>query len=380
MASSAGSAPATAAPTSFDEAFSTSIPRQPAMPRGALPFWCGHAGYWTVLFLFNLLVSASLQEPKDSFGFILLEIVTCAVATAGIRVASQSNLPLPHALFPRLALVGGAAILSTVLVTIILQAASLAGGSVSPAAAEVAARMVITFAMIAHWCVLYFAYRLLRERVASQDRIREAEALALRSEVMRLQAQTSPHFLFNALNTVIACRHDPDAIETLTQALANYLRGLVQPAAALEPLAHELDSLEEYLTIQAVRYGDSLVTRIDCDTAARMVPVPPLMVQSLVENAIKYGFQTARPPIDIHVVARRDGNWLQIVVANTGMWVSPDPARSNGTGLASLARRLELLFGPQAGVASAAEDGQVRVTVRIPIRPAGSTDYLEPHA
>lgn len=350
------------------------------MPRGALPFWCAHACYWAVLLLFNLLVATALQEPQDSSGFILLEIVACAVATAGIRAASKSDLPLPHSLFPRLALVGGAACVCTILITIVLQGVSLAVGSGVPTAAEVAARLMITFAMIAHWCALYFAYRLLGERATSQDRIREAEALMLRSEVIRLQAQTNPHFLFNALNTVIACRHDPDAIETLTQALANYLRGLVQPAAALEPLARELDSLEEYLTIQAVRYGDSLVTRIDCDTAARLVPVPPLMVQSLVENAIKYGFETARPPIEVHVEARRDGDWLQVVVTNTGTWVRPDPARSTGTGIASLARRLELLLGPEAGVAYATEGGQVRVTVRLPIRPAGLPDRAEPHA
>jgi len=380
VASSAASAPATNAPAPFGGACPESAPWPSSLPGGALPFWCAHACYWAVLFLFNLLVVAALQEPKDSPGYVLLEIVTCAVVTAGIRMASKSDLPLPRGLLPRLALVGGAAGVCTVLVTIVLQGVSLAGGSGAPTAATVAARAIITFAMIGHWCALYFAYRLLRERVASENRLREAEALVLRSEVIRLQAQTNPHFLFNALNTVIACRHDPDAIETLTQALANYLRGLVQPAAALEPLARELDSLEEYLTIQAVRYGDGLVTRIDCDAAARMVPVPPLMVQSLVENAIKYGFETARPPIEVHVEARRDGDWLQVVVTNTGTWVRPDPARSTGTGIASLARRLELLLGPEAGVAYAAEGGQVRVTVRLPIGPAGSAGRSGPPA
>lgn len=382
MASSAAPAPAsvtaTAAPSG--KARSTPAARVPALLRGTLPFWCAHVGSWSVVFLVNLLVSAALQDPRDSSGFILLEIVACAVATAAIRALSKSDLPVPHALAPRLALVGGAALVSTVLVTLVLQGVSLAGGSVFPSVAEVAARMAITFAMIAHWCALYFAYRLLAERATAQDRIREAEALLLHSEVIRLQAQTNPHFLFNALNTVIACRNDPDTIETLTQALANYLRFLVQPAAVLEPLARELDSLEEYLTIQAVRHGDSLVTRIDCDTAARMVPVPPLMVQSLVENAIKYGFQTARPPIEIHVAARCEGDALQVVVTNTGTWVTPDPARSTGTGIASLARRLELLLGPEAGVAYATEGGQVRVTVRLPIQSVVPADRPEPNA
>ncbi|MFN9903375.1 MAG: sensor histidine kinase, partial [bacterium] len=75
---------------------------------------------------------------------------------------------------------------------------------------------------------------------------------------------------------MVASRENPEAIDTVTQALANYLRFLLRPAATLEPLAREIDALEQYLTVQAARFGDGLITRIDCDLDVRGVPVPPV--------------------------------------------------------------------------------------------------------
>ena len=197
----------------------------------------------------------------------------------------------------------------------------------------------------------------------------------LRHELRHLQAQISPHFLFNALNTLQACRQDPEAIATLTQALAAYLRFLLEPAAVLEPLSRELDALEEYFTIQEVRFGDGLETRIDCDFAARGLLVPPLLVQPLVENAIKYGGQTAPLPIRVHVGVRLTGDWLEVEVANTGRWVAPGGATSTGTGLPSLERRLQLLLGPTSSVSHREEDGWVRVLIRIPAPPAPANAF-----
>jgi hypothetical protein len=198
----------------------------------------------------------------------------------------------------------------------------------------------------------------------------QAESLALRNELQHLQGQISPHFLFNALNTVMASRDDPEAIDTVTQALANYLRFLLRPAATLEPLSRELDALEEYLTVQGVRFGDGLVTRIDCDLDVRGVAVPTVMVQPLVENAIKYGGQTSPRPIRVDVAARREGDGLVVEVANTGAWVTPGGRQATGTGLHSLQRRLRLLVGPAATVSHTEDDGWVRVRIRVPIMEA----------
>ena len=204
----------------------------------------------------------------------------------------------------------------------------------------------------------------------------EAESLALRNELERLQAQISPHFLFNALNTVIACRDDPEAIDTVTQALANYLRFLLRPAATLEPLAREIDALEEYLTVQSARFGDALATRIECDTDVRKIMVPPVMIQPLVENAIKYGIASGARPIQVVVSAQRESDWLVVEVANTGCWAPAVLRQSTGTGLSSLARRLKLLVGPSATLTHTEVNGWVRVRIRMPAAasPANGVD------
>lgn len=263
-------------------------------------------------------------------------------------------------------MIAGGALISAVLVQAVLLAAGQFFGVDVPPRPEIVARFLITLTMIVNWCAFYFGYQLVRDHNSTEVRALRAESEALRNELKHLQAQISPHFLFNALNTVQACRDDPDAITTLTQALAAYLRFLIQPAAPLEPLSRELDALENYLTILEVRFGDGLEAGIDCDFDVRGVPVPAVMVQPLVENVIKYGGQTGPRPIRVHVTARREGEWLAIEVANTGRWVAPGGGQSTGTGLHSLERRLQLLAGPACTVTHREDDGWVRVLIRIP--------------
>ena len=332
-----------------------------------LTFWAAHVGFWGAAFAANLLVIAAFRpEVADPAGFVLLEVVLCLLATAGLRWLSHHERWLAALDVSKAGLMAGGAILSTVAITLALLAAGRWFGVAFPSRGELVARSVITFGMLATWCGFYFGWQLINERHAAEIRALQAEATALRSELEHLQGQISPHFLFNALNTVQACRDDPEAIATLTQSLANYLRFLLRPVATLEPLGRELDALEEYLTIQELRFGDRLEARIECDAAARGAAVPPVLVQPLVENAIKYGGQTGPRPVRVHVTARSAADGLTVEVANTGSWVPPGAGQATGTGLRSLERRLRLFAGPASTVTHRAADGWVRVLVRMP--------------
>jgi signal transduction histidine kinase len=335
------------------------------MPLHALGFWIAHAAYWAVASAANVLLSVAFRVP-DPLAFNIAECGLCFVATAAMRQASHRQAFLEWAGLSKIGVIAGGALISAVLVQAVLLAAGRFFGVEVPPRPEIVARFLITLTMIVNWCAFYFGYQLVRDHNSTEVRALRAESEALRNELKHLQAQISPHFLFNALNTVQACRDDPDAITALTQALAAYLRFLIQPAAPLEPLSRELDALENYLTILEVRFGDGLETRIDCDFDVRGVPVPAVMVQPLAENAIKYGGQTGPRPIRVHVTARREGEWLAIEVANTGRWVAPGGGQSTGTGLHSLERRLQLLAGPACTVSHCEEDGWVRVMIRIP--------------
>jgi LytS/YehU family sensor histidine kinase len=276
----------------------------------------------------------------------------------------------------RAGLVAGGLLSAAVLITLAFAAAGviISPGSERPSRGRLVAELAVNVSLLANWCALYFGAQLIRERSTAEFRAVEAESAALRSELSRLQSQISPHFLFNALNTVLASRADPEAIETVTQALANYLRFLLRPAARLEPLSRELEALEDYLTVQRVRFGAALETQIDCDLEVRGVLVPPPVVQPLVENALKYGGEPGGGPLRVEVSARRAGDWLEVEVANNGRWLPPGHGGSTSTGLDSLAGRLRLVLGPAAGVSHLAEDGMVRVRVRIPLLAAASGD------
>jgi len=235
--------------------------------------------------------------------------------------------------------------------------------------APVLTRQVITLL----WCAIYFGLeanhtrrRAEREAAESVSRAALAEAAARHNELRRLEAQMNPHFLFNALNCVVAASRDHVAVERVTQDLADYLRFSLAPSQPLEPLSREIDALEKYLAIQQSRFGADLVCRISCEPEARRVLVPPMMIQPLLENAFHYGPQTSPMPLNVSVEASvRDGQ-LSVIVANSGSWVPPDPARSIGSGIQTLRKRLGLLLGPAATVEVVHEQGWVKIVIRLP--------------
>ena len=239
------------------------------------------------------------------------------------------------------------------------------------------------------WCSGYIAIELTDglyasdiqlSRAAAEAAEREAramrlEATAFEHEVHRLQAQMNPHFLFNALNAIVACKDSPEEVARVTQDLAAFLRVALRDSRLLEPLAREVQALEHYLAVQQTRFGSKLDCRIFCDRAARGVMVPPMMIQPLLENAIAYGMQTTVGPLKVEVSARTAAGQLEVVVANSGAWVAPDPARSPGTSLKTLRKRLALLVGPAAEVLVETPGGHpqaghwagVRIVIRMPV-------------
>ena len=235
--------------------------------------------------------------------------------------------------------------------------------------APVLTRQVITLL----WCAIYFGLeanhnrrRAEREAAESVSRAALAEAAARHNELRHLEAQMNPHFLFNALNCIVAASRDHVAVERVTQDLADYLRFSLEPSQPLEPLSREIDALEKYLAIQQSRFGADLVCRISCEPEARRVLVPPMMIQPLLENAFHYGPQTSPMPLTVSVEASvRDGQ-LCVIVANSGSWVPPDPARSIGSGIQTLRKRLGLLLGPAATVDVVHEQGWVKIVIRLP--------------
>lgn len=223
------------------------------------------------------------------------------------------------------------------------------------------------------WSLLYFGIKLWMETAEVKLRAAETEATARTSELRQLRAQVNPHFLFNALNSILAEKDDAAAVERITQELAEYLRFSLRPAGDYQALGDELDALEHYLRVEKARFEEKLIYTIMAEPGARGTRVPVATVLPLLENAMKYGRHTSPVPLYIRITAVLDTalSVLRLTVANTGRWLEFDPARSHGIGLSNLRRRLELLFDGDAKLSHTVEDGWVRVEVVLPTAPAG---------
>jgi LytS/YehU family sensor histidine kinase len=200
------------------------------------------------------------------------------------------------------------------------------------------------------WSCLYFW---IRNVLASRERaisLIQAEAAARDAELRMLRAQINPHFFFNSLNTILAgLERDPQAMTGVVQGLADYLRySLAHRHTAMVPLGDEFDAVVNYLTVEKARFRDDFEFTAHIDDAARTVQVPGVMLQPLIENAVKHGYKTTAIPLRlrVRVEAGADGT-TTIDVANSGHWIEPPPQRASGdpsgVGLESLKRRLALL-------------------------------------
>ena len=217
------------------------------------------------------------------------------------------------------------------------------------------------------WVGFYFSASLFFDSIELSRRQQKSELALLRS-------QMQPHFLFNALTAVMAVSNDKRKVEELTQSLADYLRfTLSKSNDDASPLGDELDALESYLQVEKIRFAEKLNYRIEADEETRAVSALPHLVQPLVENAIKYGQETSPMPLSILIQARRAGDYLQLLVENTGSWVETSASSRNqgmGIGIGNLRRRLQLLYGDRTSLTYEHSPEWVRAIVTLPIMKA----------
>ncbi len=216
------------------------------------------------------------------------------------------------------------------------------------------------------WSLLYFGINFWLDAQAERLHRARVEAEAEASELRFLQAQTHPHFLFNALNTILSEIDNPKA-RSLIQALSEYLRFSIRKHRESEPLGLELDALENYLEVEQVRFQKRFTYGVDVTSEARCICVPNACVQPLLENAIKYGRQTCPEFLAVRVSARVTGEILLIAVHNTGRWVIPESGRSTKTGIDNLRRRLSLIYGESASLTLSHDDEGVLAEIQLPV-------------
>jgi LytS/YehU family sensor histidine kinase len=217
-------------------------------------------------------------------------------------------------------------------------------------------------------------YRKYRER---ELRASQLEARLAQTRLQVLKMQLHPHFLFNTLNAISALIHqDVDLADRMVARLGDLLRSTLESADTQEvSLRQELDFIQPYLEIEQARLGPRLTVRLEIDPHALDAAVPNLVLQPLVENAIRHGIAPRAEPGRIEIRARRDDGQLCLQVRDDGPGLPPDPAApfKEGIGLANTRARLQQLYGAAHRFELCNGPGRgLGVTITIPFREAGS--------
>ena len=227
-------------------------------------------------------------------------------------------------------------------------------------------------AVLTYWVILAVLRGMESRRHLRDERLRrtQLETQLAQAQLQALRMQLQPHFLFNTLNAISALAlADPLQARLMIARLSDFLRLTLEERHAPQvPLARELEFLACYLGIQQVRFQDRLSTQLDVDDDTLAAAVPNLILQPLVENALRHGLLDKTERGTLRVVTRRDGDDLLLRVDDDGIGLPADGAK-DGLGLGNTRTRLDMLFGANASLElHRKEEGGTRVELRFPFR------------
>jgi two-component system, LytTR family, sensor kinase len=229
-------------------------------------------------------------------------------------------------------------------------------------------RFDIVFLQVGCMSILSVLWYSAEEEQENRQRRNDAERLAKEAELFKLRQQLAPHFLFNSLNSISALIGSrPEQARKMIQQLSDFLRGnLKKEDQQWVPLSEEIQYLELYLDIEKVRFGHRLSTVIICDEECLERKLPPMLLQPIVENAIKFGLYDTTEAVTIAIRARLDGKFVRIEVENPFDPETSRPKKGTGFGLTSIQRRLYLIFARPDLMETHVDNNLFTTIVRIP--------------
>lgn len=193
------------------------------------------------------------------------------------------------------------------------------------------------------WTAVYLSYHLLRKSRVQELYNLKLQATQKESELKTLRDQLNPHFLFNSLNSIRALVEvDPKIAKTSITTLSNLLRlSLLLGKKPFISLSEEFNLIQEYLKLEKIRFEDRLTYSVS-NEVKEPCEIPPFLLQSMVENAIKHGISKLRKGGTIEIHTYFDNDELKLQVTNTGTY---NPSKSKGIGIYNTKRRLYIIFG-----------------------------------
>lgn len=238
---------------------------------------------------------------------------------------------------------------------------------------QIGGGLVLYAGLLAGWHAL-FSYRALQQR---RVQAAELQALVREAELQALRSQLNPHFLFNSLHSIAEVVHEnPRLGEDLILRLAELLRAALQSSQSQTvALADEIGFVKSYLEIERLRMGDRLLVTWDIDPATLAAPIPTLLLQPLVENAIRHGIAPSPDAGHLAIRSRVVRDRIEICIHDNGRGLAEPDRVSRGVGLANTRKRLERLYGENQRLDLINDQG-MRVVVQLPnSHPAGGRSY-----
>ncbi len=315
-------------------------------------FWLLQAAGWTgYLILRSVSTVASAASLKNVLGNIMEVIVGyCLTLLMSVLYGYYRSLPRVPAIFLTLSTLSAATFAYSLIDAFVFTFIRNVSPDVS--FSLVLGTLFINFTVLAGWSALYFGinfYLVIEQQV---DEMQLLEMQASSAQLAMLRYQLNPHFLFNTLNSIstLVLLKQTEKANVMLSRLASFLRYTL----ANEPTAHvtleqEVETLKLYLDIEKMRFEDRLRTSFDVDARVAHARLPSLLLQPLVENAIKYAVTPQEEGADIALTARLAGDRVQIAVSDTGPGLNDGPKRptlSTGVGLQNIRDRLAQAYGP----------------------------------
>ena len=358
--------------------------RPPGRPRPffadkASAFWRLQTVGWVGYLVLRTASSFSNNFPFEFLIPLVFQVATGYSLTLLLAVIYNSVFDRPRVMTAGVTL---AAILIVSVLYALIDAWSFS--SINRAGTEldlnaITGYLFVDFTVIAAWSALYYAINFFLIVESQVDELQRLEVQAASAQLAMLRYQLNPHFLFNTLNSIstLVLLKQTERASAMLQRLSSFLRfTLVNAPAGTVSLEQEVETLKLYLEIEKMRFDARLRTDFDIQPEALKARLPSLLLQPLVENAIKYAVTPQEEGADIAIAARLVGSDVQVVVSDTGPGLPGEAdaiALSTGVGLPNIRDRLAQAYGGDARMeAGPVEGGGYRVTITWPfVKEAG---------
>jgi two-component system, LytTR family, sensor kinase len=327
---------------------------QPFFSNKSRAFWNLHAAGWAgVTAIYAVTVIANNQPLSRLF-----EVLTSTVT--GFSISLLMSVVFRYVINQRplvtwgttVAVVVTATLLYAYIDTWVLQTIR-EGADESPFAQLMVAALFRDGLLLGGWSALYYAINYFVRAEEQADQMIRLEAAATSAQLTMLRYQLNPHFLFNTLNSIstLVMLKQTDQANAMLSRLSSFLRfTLINEAEAKVTLTQEVETLKLYLDIEKMRFEERLRTEFSIDDDVKDALIPSLLLQPLVENAIKYAVTPQEEGADISIIAQRAGDRLRIIVSDSGPGLqatAPNPKLSTGVGMANTRERLIQAYGEE---------------------------------